>query len=118
MIVGVLLSQVLVVALIQSSDKPTFGSVAAGIRQAFAASFALTRKRFATTFGVVTLSLVILIVPIFLELIAMIVFYVRLPESLYAFAPFLYLSFIYLECVRYLLIVRWFRRLQVEPPSA
>jgi hypothetical protein len=44
----------------------------------------------------------------------MIVFYVRLPQSLYAVAPLLYLSFIYLECVRYTLIVRWFRRLQVE----
>jgi hypothetical protein len=115
LIVGVLLSQGLVVALIQSSEKPSVGGVISSIKRAFGASFALTRGHFATTLGVVTLSLAILIVPIFLELIAMIVFYVRLPQSLYAVAPLLYLSFIYLECVRYTLIVRWFRRLQVEP---
>jgi hypothetical protein len=114
LILGVLLSQGLVVALIQSNEKPTLGGVAASIKRAFSASFALTRRHFATTLGVVTLSLVILVVPIFLELVAMIVFYVRLPQSLYAVAPLLYLSFIYLECVRYTLIVRWFRRLQVE----
>ncbi len=118
LILGVLLSQGLIVALIHSGEKPSLGGLVADLKRAFADSFELTRQRFATTLGVVTLSLVILVVPVFLELVAMIVFYVRLPQSLYAVAPLLYLSFIYLECVRYTLIVRWFRRLQVEPTAS
>jgi hypothetical protein len=117
LVIGVLLSQGLLVALLQSSERPSFSGVGAGIKRAFGASYALTRSHFATTLGVVSLSLLILVVPLFIELVAMIVLYVKVPQSLYAVTPILYLSFIYLECVRYSLIIRWFRRLQLEPPT-
>jgi hypothetical protein len=36
---------------------------------------------------------------------------VKIPASLVLTAPLLLLTFVYSECVRYSLIVRWYRRL-------
>jgi hypothetical protein len=116
LILGVMLSQTLILALMNSREKVAAGEILPEVRNAIRSSFELTRPHFATSFGVVALSLAILLIPVFIEMVAMEVLYVYDPRWLYAMAPLTYLTFIYLECVRYCLIVRWFRRLEVEGP--
>ena len=118
LVASVLLSQTLVIALLQSGEHPSLGALPAGITKAVRDSFRFTRGHFVTTLGIVALSLAILMVPLLIAMLAMIVLYVKAPPSLYAMAPVLYLTFIYFECVRYTLIVRWFRRLESETPAA
>jgi hypothetical protein len=118
-IAGVLLSQTLINALLRSEERTSFGNVGSNLVHAFRDSFELTRGHFATTFGVVALSLVILAIPYLIVLTASIVLDVLEPRSLVLTAPLLLLTFVYFECVRYALIVRWYRRLALNaPPSA
>jgi hypothetical protein len=42
---------------------------------------------------------------------------VRIPPSLVIMTPLLFLTFTYFECVRYALIVRWYRRLAGLPTA-
>ncbi len=118
-IAGVLLSQTLINALLRSEERTSFGNVGSNLVHAFRDSFELTRGHFATTFGVVALSLVILAIPYLIVLTASIVLDVLEPRSLVLTAPLLLLTFVYFECVRYALIVRWYRRLALNAaPSA
>jgi hypothetical protein len=116
-ILGVLLSQTLINALLRSEERTSFGNVGKNVVSAYRGSFELTRGHFATTLGVTVLSIVILAVPFFLTLVAAIVLDVLEPRSLVLTAPLLLLTFVYFECVRYSLIVRWYRRLAVFAAS-
>ncbi len=51
-------------------------------------------------------------------LLALAVLGVRVPASLVVTSPLLFLTFIYLESVRYALVVRWYRRLAFEDRPA
>jgi hypothetical protein len=62
-------------------------------------------------------SLAILLVPFLLVMLTLIVLGVRLPPTLVVMAPLLFLTFTYFECVRYALIVRWYRRLASQAAS-
>jgi hypothetical protein len=116
-VIAVLLSQALVGALVRTR-------AGMGLRDGFAAiggsikgSFSMTRGHFATTFGVVAMSLFILIVPFVFAAFWAIVGGVNEPRTLPASACGLFLLFVYLECVRYSLIVRWYRRLAGMDPA-
>jgi hypothetical protein len=120
-ILGVLLSQTLINALLGSAERTSLGDMGTTLVRAYRSSFELTRGHFATTLGVIALSLVILAVPFFLMLVAVITLDVVEPRSLVLTAPLLLLTFVYFECVRYSLIVRWYRRLALNaapPPAA
>ena len=75
----------------------------------------LTREHFITTLGICALSLLILGVPFLIGLIALLVFDALDGRSLIITAPALFLIFVYCECVRYTLIVRWYGRLAARP---
>jgi hypothetical protein len=77
----------------------------------------MTKGHFATTFGVVALSLVILLVPFAFFAFIVIVAGIKEPRALPALSCALFLLFVYLECVRYSLIVRWYRRLAGMDPA-
>lgn len=108
---AVLLSQVLVGALLRAPDRASVRGLAATLRDAFRSSFAMTRDHFGTTLSVIVASLAIFVVPAACALFALWIFGVRMPVSLVLTAPLLLLTFVYSECVRYALIVRWYRRL-------
>ncbi|GAC1304395.1 MAG: hypothetical protein NVSMB19_15200 [Vulcanimicrobiaceae bacterium] len=113
-VAAVLLSQVLVGALLRERVGTGVGSVPRTIADAFRSSVVLTRSHFVTTLGVIVASLAILIVPFSIVLFWLAVLGVRAPPSLAFTAPALLLTFVYFECVRYALIVRWYRRLRAE----
>lgn len=113
-IAAVLLSQVLVGVLLREVPDRGLGSVGRTIAEAMRSSIALTRSHFITTLGVIVASLAILIVPFMLVLLALVILGVRVPPSLALMSPLLLLTFVYFECVRYALIVRWYRRLRAE----
>jgi membrane protein implicated in regulation of membrane protease activity len=71
----------------------------------------MTRNHFATTLGILVVSLAILIVPFCFVAFWAIVLGGAVPWSLVATTPALFLLFVYLECARYTLVVRWYRRL-------
>ncbi len=110
-VVAVLCSQALIDALLrlraESGPRDVLPALAAALR----GSIAMTRTHFVTTLGVISISFVILLVPFTVVMVAFLVLGVRVPESLVITAPLLFLTFIYFECVRYALIVRWYRRL-------
>ncbi len=110
-IVGVLLSQTLMNALLRSDERSSLSDMGKTLASAYRGSFELTRGHFATTLGVVVLSLAILAVPYAIALSASVVLDVVEPRSLVLTAPLLLLTFVYFECVRYSLIVRWYRHL-------
>jgi hypothetical protein len=111
-ILGVLLSQALINALLRTNERATAAEAAATVWGSFRGSFRLTRNHFATTLGILIVSLTMLGVPFFFGLVAMLVFDALDPRSLILTAPALFMTFIYCECVRYVLIVRWYRRLE------
>jgi hypothetical protein len=116
-ILGVLLSQTLINALLRSDERTSLGDLGKTVVQAYRGSFELTRGHFASTLGVVVFSLAILAIPYFLVLLAAIMLDVLEPRSLVFTAPLLLLTFVYFECVRYSLIVRWYRRLALNASS-
>ncbi len=117
-IIAVLLSQTLLNALLRAREGDSLGQVGATIFGSVRGSFAMTKSHFATTLGVVVASLFILLVPFLIVLIGLAVLGVKMPPSLVVMAPLLFLTFIYFECVRYALIVRWYRFLSEERSTA
>jgi hypothetical protein len=63
-------------------------------------------------------SLAILLVPFLIVMFTLIVLGVNVPPSLVVMAPLLFLTFTYFECVRYALIVRWYRHLASQAATA
>jgi hypothetical protein len=115
LVLGVLLSQALFTALLRSTETGSFRDAGTTMWAALLGSFRLTRAHFATTFGVCAVSLAILGVPFLIGLIALLVLDALEPRSLIVTAPALFLTFVYFECVRYVLIVRWYGRLASQP---
>ncbi len=116
-VAAVLLSQALVGALARQTPIRGIGSILGTIADSIRGSIALTRSHFITTLAVIVASLAILIVPFTIVLFVLAVLGVRMPPSLAIMAPVLLLTFVYFECVRYALIVRWYRRLRAEEGS-
>lgn len=112
-VIGVLLSQTLINALLTSDDKASPRQAAITIVVSARGSFNLTREHFATTFSILAVSLAMLGFPFLVGLIGLLVADALNPVSLVATAPALFLTFIYCECTRYVLIVRWYRRLEL-----
>jgi hypothetical protein len=110
-VVGVLLSQTLIAALLRSGERTTVRDFGATLAAACRSSFLITRHHFWSTLGIVAASLAILAVPFFVALVALVVLDVVQPISLLLTAPLLFWTFIYFECVRYALLVRWYRHL-------
>lgn len=117
-VAAVLLSQTLVGALLRAPQRATLGDLAPTLLASMRGSYDLTRAHFVTTLGVVALSLCILLVPFTSVLLALAVLGVRVPASLVVTSPLLFLTFIYFECVRYALVVRWYHRLASEDRPA
>lgn len=113
-VAAVLLSQVLVGALLGERVGSGPASVVRAIVRSVRTSVGLTRSHFVTTLGVVGASLAILLVPFTTVLLCLAILGVRVPPSLVVMAPLLLLTFVYFECVRYALVVRWYRRLRAE----
>ena len=114
---AVLLSQALIGALLRAPEHATVRNLGATMAAAFRNSFEMTRGHFATTLGVVTASLAIFVVPGTCGLFLLWILGVKAPASLVLTSPLLLLTFVYSECVRYSLIVRWYRRLAEEGPQ-
>jgi hypothetical protein len=114
-VLGVLLSQALIAALLGAGERGSIGDLGKAVASALRGSFALTREHFMTTLGVCLLSLTILGVPFLFGLIALLVLDTIQPLSLAFTAPALLMLFVYCECVRYVLIVRWYGRLSGAP---
>jgi hypothetical protein len=117
-ILGVLLSQALIGALLRTGNAAAPQSLFAAFRASIVNSLAMTREHFGSTFGVVSLSLVVLMVPCAIAIAALEVSYIADPRTLLGTAPLLFLTFTYFECVRYVMIVRWYRRLETTLPQA
>ena len=117
-VIGVLLSQSLINALLRTGEDAGARDAARTIFGAIGGSFRLTREHFVTTLSILAISLAILGIPFFVGLVAMLVLDVLEPRSLILTAPGLFLTFIYFECVRYMLIVRWYRRLDAAQRPA
>jgi hypothetical protein len=115
---GVLLSQALIGALLRAPERSTFRDLGTTIAGAFRGSFEMTRGHFATTLAVVVASLIIFVVPGSVALFFLWVLGANNPPSLVFTSPLLLLIFVYCECVRYSLIVRWYRRLAEDPSPA
>jgi hypothetical protein len=113
-IAGVLLSQVLIGTLLRTGEPVAARRALRTLVDACRGSFELTRGHFATTLCVLVLSLAVLAVPFVLALTTAIVLDDLEPRSLVLTAPLLFLTFIYFECVRYALIVWWYRRLAAD----
>lgn len=117
-VLGVLLSQSLVGALLRTGNVVAPRALVRALTASVKGSFAMTRAHFGSTFGVVALSLLILLVPCAIAIAALEGSYIAEPRSLLATAPLLFLTFTYFECVRYVMIVRWYRRLETDLPQA
>ena len=124
-IVGVLLSQALINALLRTTERASAREAAATVWGSFRGSFRLTHDHFLTTLGILIVSLAMLGIPFTIGLIALLVFDALDARSLIVAAPALFMTFIYCECVRYVLIVRWYSRLdaahtarEVQPAAA
>ncbi len=117
-IIAVLLSQTLINALLRADESGSLQQVASTLLGSVRGSVQMTKSHFASTLGVVAASLLILLVPFLIVLFGLAVLGVKIPSSLVVMAPLLFLTFIYFECVRYALIVRWYRHLAEERATA
>jgi hypothetical protein len=115
---AVLLSQALVGALLRAPERASLSDLGGVIGGAFRGSVAMTRGHFATTLLVVAASLAVFIVPALCALVLLWILGVELPPSLIVTSPLVLLVFVYSECVRYVLIVRWYRRLAEDSQAA
>jgi len=111
-IIGVLMSQALINALLRTGERASAREAAATVWGSFRGSFRLTHDYFMTTLGILIVSLTMLGIPFTIGLIALLVTDALDARSLIVSAPALFMTFIYCECVRYVLIVRWYRRLE------
>lgn len=109
-VVGVLISQALFHALLATRPSNAKNPLAL-VREAFFRSALLTKGRFMTTLGVVSFSLMVLLLPFFAGFAGTILLIGWSPRSLILTAPLLFLIFVYFECVRYVVITRWYARL-------
>jgi hypothetical protein len=114
---AVLLSQALVGALLRAPDRASVGGLRSAVGGALRGSYEMTRGHFATTLGIVAASLVIFVLPGSCALLVLWILGVKIPASLVLTSPLLLLTFVYFECVRYSLIVRWYRRLAEDTPQ-
>lgn len=89
----------------------TIGAVLGGNFEAFRRSFQMTKDRFFSTFAVCTGSVVLLMIPLGAAYLAAVIAWVRLPASLVVTLPLVLLTFVYFDCVRYAMLVRWYARL-------
>jgi hypothetical protein len=117
-VAAVLLSQSLVGALLRAPERTTLRGLAGTIAEAFRGSFEMTRGHFATTLVVIAASLAIFVIPAAIALLGLWMLGADMPASLLVTSPLLLLLFVYCECVRYSLIVRWYRRLAEDPSAA
>jgi len=117
-IIAVLLSQTLINALLRADESGSIQQFAATLLGSVRGSVQMTKSHFASTLGVVAASLLILLVPFLIVLLGLAVLGVKVPSSLVVMAPLLFMTFIYFECVRYALIVRWYRHLAEERATA
>jgi hypothetical protein len=117
-IIGVLMSQALINALLRTSERASAREAAETVWGSFRGSFQLTRNRFITTLGILIVSLAILGIPFTIGLIALLVTDALDARSLILGAPALFMTFIYCECVRYVLVVRWYARLEAARAAA
>ena len=108
---AVLLSQVLIGVLVRLRRGMRLPELASAFVASLHGSVAMTKERFATTLGVLLLSLALLIVPFCFAAFWTIVLGGKIAASLVVTAPALVLLFVYLECARYSLVVRWYVRL-------
>ncbi len=113
-IIAVLLSQTLINALLRADESGSIRQFAGTLLGSVRGSVQMTKSHFASTLGVVAASLLILLVPFLIVLLGLAILGVKLPSSLVVMAPLLFMTFIYFECVRYALIVRWYRHLAEE----
>ncbi len=111
-VIGVLMSQALIGALLRTDERASAREAAATVWGSFRGSYRLTHDHFITTLGILAISLTILGIPFTTGLIALLVFATVDVRSLLLSAPALFGLFIYCECIRYVLIVRWYRRLE------
>jgi hypothetical protein len=109
-VVGILISQALFNALLAMRPANARNPFAV-IREAFFRSAQMTKGRFMTTLGVVSFSLMVLLLPFFAAFAGMILLIGWSPRSLILTAPLLFLTFVYFECVRYVLITRLYASL-------
>jgi len=107
-VIGVLASQALFNALL--NDRPSRNALAP-LGDAVFRSMAMTKEHFISTLGVVALSLAILLVPFLISLFGALVLIGWDDRTLIVTAPLLLLVFVYFECVRYAMIVRWYAHL-------
>ena len=117
-VLAVLLSQVLIGVLVRLRRGMSLGQIAQAFTQAVRGSVAMTKTSFATTLGVLVFSLALLIVPFCFVAFWVIVLGGKVPASLVVTAPALLLLFVYLECARYSLVVRWYLRLSAAAEHA
>ncbi len=117
-ILAVLLSQALIGALLQTREGTGFKEAAKAIARSYRGSVEMTKSHFATTLGVIAASLLILLVPFTFVLTFLVYLGVQIPPSLVVMTPLLFLTFIYFECVRYALIVRWYHHLAEDRLTA
>jgi hypothetical protein len=89
----------------------TIGAVLSGNWNTFSESFRMTKNRFFSTFSIVAGSIVLLMFPLGFMYLVAVVAWVRLPYSLIGTLPIVLLTFIYFDCVRYAMLVRWYARL-------
>lgn len=92
-------------------SQATIGAVLCGDFGAFRRSFRMTKDHFFSTFAVVAGSLVLLAIPLGLTYLVAVVAWVHAPASLIATLPLVLIAFVYFDCVRYALLVRWYARL-------
>ncbi len=117
-IIAVLLSQTLINALLRAREDDSLRQIGTTLFGSVLGSFQMTKGHFATTLGVVVASVFILLIPFVIVLFGLAVLGVKAPPTLVFTAPLLFLTFIYFECVRYALIVRWYRHLAEEHAPA
>ncbi len=114
---AVLLSQVLIGVLVRLRSGMSLREIGDVFFQAVRGSYGMTRSHFASTLGVLVVSLAILVVPFCFVAFWVVVLGGDVPWSLVATTPALLLLFVYLECSRYTLVVRWYRRLARDAPD-
>ena len=134
-ILGVLLSQALIGALLRTGNAAAPQSLFAAFRASIVNSLAMPREHFGSTFGVLhvggsgvveqhpdhilsSFRFELPSAPCQSLIAALEVSYIADPRTLLGTAPLLFLTFTYFECVRYVMIVRWYRRLETTLPQA
>jgi hypothetical protein len=108
-VAAILLSQTLFTALIEEKRPPG---------DAIGESYRLTKRRFIATLLVTFLGVFIVVLPLNLSILPLfLAMILRSHQWLALGTPLLILLFIYLECVRFALMTRWYEQLAAEPAA-